>query len=34
MRLVTGFITERGVTPATRDGLLTLYPEHRKDHAA
>jgi methylthioribose-1-phosphate isomerase len=29
MRLITGFITERGVTPATRDGLLTLYPEHR-----
>jgi methylthioribose-1-phosphate isomerase len=34
MRLITGFITERGVTPATRDGLLTLYPEHRADHAA
>lgn len=34
MRLITGFITERGVTPATRDGLLALYPEHRKDHAA
>ncbi|MGC1178150.1 MAG: S-methyl-5-thioribose-1-phosphate isomerase [Methyloceanibacter sp.] len=29
-RLVTGFITERGVTPATRDGLATLYPEHAK----
>ena len=28
-RLITGFITERGVTPATRDGLMTLYPEHR-----
>jgi methylthioribose-1-phosphate isomerase len=27
--LITGFITERGVTPATRDGLTTLYPEHR-----
>ncbi|MDP1640107.1 MAG: S-methyl-5-thioribose-1-phosphate isomerase, partial [Hyphomicrobium sp.] len=26
-RLVTGFITERGVCPATREGLLTLYPE-------
>ncbi len=26
-RLVTGFITERGVCPATRDGLLSLYPE-------
>ena len=33
-RLVTGFITERGVTPATRDGLATLYPEHRKGAAA
>jgi len=29
-RLVTGFITERGVTPATEDGLRLLYPEHRK----
>ncbi len=26
-RLVTGFITERGVTPATADGLRQLYPE-------
>ena len=26
-RLVTGFITERGVAPATREGLLDLYPE-------
>jgi methylthioribose-1-phosphate isomerase len=26
-RLVTGFITERGVAPATADGLLSLYPE-------
>ncbi|HXG79280.1 MAG TPA: S-methyl-5-thioribose-1-phosphate isomerase [Methyloceanibacter sp.] len=34
MRLITGFITERGVTPATRDGLLALYPEHRKGQAA
>ena len=34
MRLVTGFITERGVAPATRDGLATLYPEHRKVDAA
>ena len=32
-RLITGFITERGVTPATRDGLVTLYPEHRKTQA-
>lgn len=33
-RLITGFITERGVTPATRDGLATLYPEHAKKRAA
>jgi len=33
-RLVSGFITERGVTPATRDGLATLYPEHAKRSAA
>jgi methylthioribose-1-phosphate isomerase len=26
-RLVTGFITERGVCPASRKGLLSLYPE-------
>ncbi len=26
-RLVTGFITERGVAPASRAGLLSLYPE-------
>jgi len=26
-RLVTGFITERGVCSASRDGLLSLYPE-------
>jgi methylthioribose-1-phosphate isomerase len=26
-RLVTGFITERGVCSATREGLLSLYPE-------
>ena len=26
-RLVTGLITERGVCPATREGLLSLYPE-------
>ena len=30
-RLVTGFITERGVAPATSEGLLSLYPERRKD---
>ena len=27
-RLVTGFITERGVCAAYRQGLLALYPEH------
>ena len=26
-RLVTGLITERGVCPASHDGLLSLYPE-------
>jgi methylthioribose-1-phosphate isomerase len=26
-RLVTGIITERGVCDASRDGLLSLYPE-------
>jgi methylthioribose-1-phosphate isomerase len=29
-RLVSGIITERGVCPASRDGLLGLYPEHRR----
>jgi methylthioribose-1-phosphate isomerase len=33
-RPITGFITERGVTPATRDGLATLYPEHASKRAA
>ena len=33
-RLITGFITERGVTPATPDGLATLYPEHAKQRSA
>ncbi len=28
-RLVTGIITERGVCPASREGLLSLYPERR-----
>jgi methylthioribose-1-phosphate isomerase len=28
-RLVTGLITERGVTEASRDGLLRLFPERR-----
>jgi methylthioribose-1-phosphate isomerase len=34
VKLITGFITERGVTPATSEGLLLLYPEHRKERAA
>jgi methylthioribose-1-phosphate isomerase len=29
-RLVTGFISERGVCPATPEGLRTLYPEQGK----
>jgi methylthioribose-1-phosphate isomerase len=28
-RLVTALITERGVCPASREGLLSLYPEQR-----
>ena len=30
-RLVTGLITERGVCPASRTGLLGLFPEHRDE---
>jgi methylthioribose-1-phosphate isomerase len=33
-RLITGFITERGVAPATPNALTTLYPEHAKVQAA
>ncbi len=29
-RLVTGLITERGVCPASADGLLSLFPERRR----
>jgi methylthioribose-1-phosphate isomerase len=29
-RLVAGIITERGVCPASREGLLGLYPEQRR----
>ena len=29
-RLVTGLVTERGVAPASRDGLLSLYPERSR----
>ncbi len=28
-RLVSGLITERGVCPASAEGLLSLYPERR-----
>ena len=28
-RLVTALITERGICPASRSGLLSLFPEHR-----
>ncbi|MBL29533.1 MAG: S-methyl-5-thioribose-1-phosphate isomerase [Rhodospirillaceae bacterium] len=28
-RYVTGLVTERGVCPATKDGLLSLYPERK-----
>ena len=30
-RLVSALITERGVCPASGEGLLTLYPERRGD---
>jgi methylthioribose-1-phosphate isomerase len=30
-RLVTALVTERGVCPASRDGLLGLFPEHRRE---
>jgi methylthioribose-1-phosphate isomerase len=33
-RLVTALITERGVCPASRDGLLGLFPERRERGAA
>ncbi len=33
-RLVSGLITERGVCPASRDGLLGLFPERRRLGAA
>ena len=33
-RLVTALITERGVCPASRDGLLSLFPERRIRGAA
>lgn len=33
-RLVTALVTERGVCPASRDGLLGLFPERRRNGAA
>jgi methylthioribose-1-phosphate isomerase len=33
-RLVTALITERGVCPASRDGLIGLFPERRERGAA
>ena len=33
-RLVTGLITERGVCAASREGLLSLFPERRERGAA
>jgi methylthioribose-1-phosphate isomerase len=33
-RLVTALITERGVCPASREGLLSLFPERRRRGAA
>jgi methylthioribose-1-phosphate isomerase len=32
-RLVTGLVTERGVSPASREGLARLFPEHAADAA-
>lgn len=29
-RLITGLITERGICAATEDGILALYPEHKR----
>jgi methylthioribose-1-phosphate isomerase len=33
-RLVTALITERGIAPASREGLLRLYPEFARGRAA
>jgi methylthioribose-1-phosphate isomerase len=33
-RLVTGLITERGICPASRDGLASLFPERRAQHGS
>src|SRR5262245_46809504 len=29
-RLITGLVTERGISPASREGLASLYPEHTR----
>lgn len=29
-RLITGFITERGICSASEEGLLSLFPEKRR----
>jgi methylthioribose-1-phosphate isomerase len=34
VRLITGFITERGVAPATPNALTTLYPEKAKEQSS
>ncbi len=33
-RLITGLMTERGLAPASREGLAQLYPEMARDAAA
>lgn len=33
-RLVSGLITERGICPASPEGLLSLFPEHRSGGSA
>jgi methylthioribose-1-phosphate isomerase len=33
-RLVTALVTERGICPASREGLLSLFPERRRRGAA
>jgi len=29
-KLITGLVTERGIAPASREGLTSLYPERLK----
>ena len=33
-RLITGLVTERGVCAASREGLLSLYPERHNQPGA